>query len=651
LEDISDLCIRRFKKDIIDSIPGSFLERIVNIEECTASPIEEEAFKVFSQMSLKDNYRQTNSNMLFKTTLEKAMFSSPVACIQSIDERLKKLNVAVARNCPTYVTASADDVCKLTELKEALIKITPDKFSRYQKLLTLLKDPDYGWTAKKDDRIVIFTERIKTMDFLVENLIKDLKMNEESIRKISGEMSDKDQQEIVELFGRDESPIRILVASDVASEGINLHYLSHRLIHFDIPWSLMVFQQRNGRIDRYGQTKRPDIRYFMINSENEKIKGDVRIVEILIKKEINAYKNIGDPTLLMCKFNVTDEEDFTAKAIESGVSPEIFSKSIDDTATEFDPFEELMSGSTKMMTPLNYIPETTLFSDIDYVTALLSRDVVCNIQNQSNVTKLQTVHGIEISITPDLRKRLEALLPAEVVPTSDHLRLSPDKDFCMSEMKRSLQNPLSETAWPTTQYLWKLHPIFDWMNDKASLIFGRNEAPIIGLSDHFEKKQCFFLVAGTIQNRKSSPVVDEWFVLLFEDGRFQSELTMSEFLSITKLHFAEQPNREIVTQQMQAELKSFVPQVINIANDIMNKEHENYIQKINPQINVELDKLAQLHDKHKAYQLTLFGDEIKKEKERQIDKLFDRYALWVKDTLEIENNPYIRIIATVVRGY
>ena len=62
-------------------------------------------------------------------------------------------------------------------------------------------------------------------------------------------MSDLDQQRIVEEFGRDDAPVRILVASDVASEGINLHYLSHRMIHFDIPWSLMVFQQRNGRID------------------------------------------------------------------------------------------------------------------------------------------------------------------------------------------------------------------------------------------------------------------------------------------------------------------------------------------------------------------------------------------------------------------
>ena len=70
-------------------------------------------------------------------------------------------------------------------------------------------------------------------------------------------MSDAEQQRIVEDFGRTESSIRILVASDVASEGLNLHYLSHRLIHFDIPWSLMVFQQRNGRIVPLRSAKTP----------------------------------------------------------------------------------------------------------------------------------------------------------------------------------------------------------------------------------------------------------------------------------------------------------------------------------------------------------------------------------------------------------
>ena len=152
-------------------------------------------------------------------------------------------------------------------------------FSRYKKLVDIKKSKDYAWDIKNSkDRIVIFTERIETLKYLYENLQKDLKLKSENIAMMHGSMSDIDLQKIVDDFGREESKLRILVASDVASEGINLHYLSHRLIHFDIPWSLMVFQQRNGRIDRYGQENTPDIRYLITDSDNEKIKGDMRIL-------------------------------------------------------------------------------------------------------------------------------------------------------------------------------------------------------------------------------------------------------------------------------------------------------------------------------------------------------------------------------------
>ena len=76
-----------------------------------------------------------------------------------------------------------------------------------------------------------------------------------------------------------DNSIRLLIATDMASEGINLHYLSSKMVHFDVPWSLMVFQQRNGRIDRYGQEREPHIAYLSTTSVNEEIRGDARILE------------------------------------------------------------------------------------------------------------------------------------------------------------------------------------------------------------------------------------------------------------------------------------------------------------------------------------------------------------------------------------
>ena len=171
---------------------------------------------------------------------------------------------------------------------------------------------------------MIFTERIESMRFLSQHLAEDLHLPANAVQELYGGMSDVEQQRIVEDFGRDESTIRILVASDVASEGINLHYLCHRLIHFDIPWSLMVFQQRNGRIDRYGQNETPDIRYLKTVSSNEKIHGDMRILEILIHKEEQAVKNIGDPAALMKVYDIAEEEAKTAQAIQSGMDAEGF---------------------------------------------------------------------------------------------------------------------------------------------------------------------------------------------------------------------------------------------------------------------------------------------------------------------------------------
>lgn len=638
-EDIKGLCVRRFKKDIKDQVQGAFKERKVYVEKCDATAEEEYAYDLFADMKLEmDVEKEVHTGQLFKTSLEKSMFSSPAACIKSVDERLRKLN-------KKYQTGDIKDIGLLEELKTALEKITPETFSRYQKLLALLQSKDYGWSRAKNDRVVIFTERIETMRFLAAQLRQDLSIKDTAIQEIYGGMSDTEQQEIVENFGREESPIRVLVASDVASEGINLHYLSHRLMHFDIPWSLMVFQQRNGRIDRYGQQERPDIRYMMISSVNPKIKGDMRIMEILVQKEEQAYKNIGDPALLMGKFNVEEEEKVTAAAIEGGVTPEAFGEQLTEAEDEFDPFEALMAGAAEVE-PLVRIPEDeTLFADVDYVKTAIP---YFNKGERSTVQNLQTVDGVEISISPELRRRLSALLPDEAMPSEDYLRLSPDKKFAMLEMVRSMQNNLSETAWPTTQYLWKLHPLFTWINDKSSLLYGRNEAPIIGLTDGLAVDDIVFIVAGTIPNRKSAPVVDEWFGLHYKNGTLQGELSMNDILAKSKLSRNDLPNQNLVTEERTKEATARLRSVVEDAKIVLKKHYTEYNDAMTPKINAELDKLDELKGRHMSYQLSLFEDERRKsESERRVEKLFNDFVEWVNDSLEIEDNPYIRVIAVL----
>ena len=87
---------------------------------------------------------------------------------KSIEARLKKLY-------KKYTADDIKDIHLLENLKTALEAITPADFTRYQKLLDLLKSKEYAWNpADSGDRVVIFTERIETMKYLAERLRQDL---------------------------------------------------------------------------------------------------------------------------------------------------------------------------------------------------------------------------------------------------------------------------------------------------------------------------------------------------------------------------------------------------------------------------------------------------------------------------------------------
>lgn len=641
-DDIEGLLIRRFKKDIQDQVSGAFKERVITIERCAASAREEAAYDIFANMKLQmDESRTRGKGILFKTSLEKSLFSSPAACIKSIDARIRKLE-------KKYPDGDMPDIATLEELKAALELITPVDFSRYAKLLKLLNSAEYGWSSSKNnDRLVIFTERIETMKYLAENLKKDLGLKDNQLEVMHGGMSDKELQRIVDEFGRAESQIRVIVASDVASEGINLHYLSHRLIHFDIPWSLMVFQQRNGRIDRYGQIEQPDIRYMLIDSDNPRIKGDARIMEILVKKEEQALKNIGDPAMLFGKFNQEEEE--TAKVIESGAGAAAFEKLLDSDEEEFDPLELLMGLGDEKEVKVEYSDEETLFSDIDYLKNAL--DIFTDTE-EIKYSDLSRTQGVEIKLTDNVKKRIKKLIPPEAMPSDDYLRLSPDREYCLNDMKRCMQNDLAETAWPATQYLWKLHPIFNWIEDKAGVFYKRSEVPVLGLTNSIDAEEILFIVAGLIPNRKSTTVVDEWFGVLYKNDQFDSILSMSEVLQKTHLN-VKVPNTQNVSEEQIARGQKLLGDVVNRAKKIMADKCAEYKEKTDPYIYEEMERLEQLEQRHKDAQLSFFdlgipGMERKKsEKEREIEAIFTNFMDWEKDTLEIEENPYIRIIAVV----
>lgn len=123
--------------------------------------------------------------------------------------------------------------------------------------------PGGNWS---EQRVIIFTEYRATQSWLQDLLFSEGFTESGRLEVLYGGMDDKAREKIKALFQADPalSPLRILLATDAASEGIDLqNYCSH-LIHFEIPWNPNRLEQRNGRIDRHGQrAEQVDIYHFV----------------------------------------------------------------------------------------------------------------------------------------------------------------------------------------------------------------------------------------------------------------------------------------------------------------------------------------------------------------------------------------------------
>lgn len=647
-EDIRGLFIRRFKKDIQDQVASAFKERKIAVAKAEASAAEEQVYDTLSGLRFTRLDQRRGGAQLFKTTLTKALFSSPAACAETVRNRIKRLERS------DQAAEYADDIRSLAALEAQLERITPAHFSKYQKLLQILggTDGDFAWSGNDPaDRLVIFTERIETLRFLDEHLKKDLGLKDEQVATLYGSMSDVDQQRVVEDFGRETAPVRLLIASDVASEGINLHYLSHRLIHFDIPWSLMVFQQRNGRVDRYGQEQTPRILYLMTESANPEIRGDTRILEVLIEKDEQAERNIGDPRALMGVYDVEEEERITAEAIESGVSAEEFAAQLEPKDLAFDPLKLLMGDDAP---PAGEVVEEntammpSLFdSDFSYLRAGLTYLR----ERQDIQVEIYPDEGrVDLTAPADLRERFE-LLPREAYPENGRFVLSADRRAVQQEIRRCRQD---ETAWPVIQYLWEQHPVVQWVNDKVMAAFGRHEAPVLVVPDLLASGETVFLLSGVIPNRKSHPLVHHWFGVRFLGSDFDRIETFVNFLARMGLGRCPLPNRRSTFDRDR--LERLLPEAIEHGMKWMRERRDEFEHDINIKLNEQLTRLEEL--KQRQYQQLEFrfetgggaGDLARKQKEaarRDIDRIFGEYFDWVEDTMTTERTPYLQVVSVL----
>lgn len=146
-----------------------------------------------------------------------------------------------------------------------------------------------------DNRVILFTEYRPTQSWL-HQILASHGFGGEHIAILNGDTPFEDREKIKAAFQAkpSESPLRILLATDAASEGIDLQNHCNFLIHVEIPWNPNVMEQRNGRIDRHGQKKTPCIwhpagsKTTEANSSDDLLSDDEFLMKAVMK--VNAIR-------------------------------------------------------------------------------------------------------------------------------------------------------------------------------------------------------------------------------------------------------------------------------------------------------------------------------------------------------------------------
>jgi superfamily II DNA or RNA helicase len=562
-DDIQGLYRRRFKKDIEHEVRETFPERDPQLVWAKANADEEAVFSAIHEATFRTLDRTTKvggraRDVLFKTVLLKGFLSSPQAFVQTCDERLAHIEERLEKVDGAGQTSLLgrdleEDRATLLHLRDLALRIqAPTKMER------LFADvlPALGLKGDKgnDPRIVIFSERRATLEALEHALATrwNLHTNPEKpadahVAVLTGAESDTRIQDILESFSSKDGAVKVLLASDMASEGINLHHTCSRLVHFDVPWSLIRLEQRSGRIDRYGQLEVPRIRY-LLNQTETAARSDVHVIETLIEKEKAARDNLGDVGALMGLHDATAEEEHIAVGISAqmgfddvvGAAHEVAAAAAADATVSAD--DDIVDGADFLAALFGDVPETaqeppppvaarpSLFADdLAFFKEALTEVEPALVDEADGPFRLELRPHPErpeltLRVPADLKRRFEDL-PPEARPREDTLWVSTDRDAVMREIATSRDH---RGAWPALQLLWPLHPAVSWVADRVLVGFGRHEAPIVvapglaaddgdGDDEHDDEwrrgHDAVALFEGTVSNRLGQPLIVDWFGL------------------------------------------------------------------------------------------------------------------------------------------
>ena len=178
--------------------------------------------------------------------------------------------------------AQTDDSALLQQLianAESLVGSQNDpKLAKLQEHIALL--------LKEGFQPVVFCRYIATAHYLADFLRG--KFKHAAVKAVTGEFISCEREAAVEELGDTEQ--RILVATDCLSEGINLQNLFTAVVHYDLSWNPTRHEQREGRVDRFGQKAR-EVRSTMLYGEDNPVDGAV--LQVILRKAESIRKELG----------------------------------------------------------------------------------------------------------------------------------------------------------------------------------------------------------------------------------------------------------------------------------------------------------------------------------------------------------------------
>lgn len=646
-EDVEKYYVRRFKNDIEDeNIRQNFQERKVISVDVELAP-QEEALLALQQKikfrSLKDETDEEHRDLLFAFSLFKTFLSSPAAALKAVNNRLVKDH------------NNTEELENLKGILEEMNQLLID--SRYEAFRNKLKELKWKGT-KKDERIVVFTERIETMNYLAARLKEDFKMKDDQIVLFNGSLSDTEQEELVADFGKEDSKIRVFLSSDSGSQGVNLHYYCHLMFNYDIPWSLITLEQRNGRIDRYGQKETPYIYYLIAKSTSDSVRSDMAILKKLVDKEEEVHKTLGDALSVMNLYSAEKEAVAVTKAIKTHDTHFLETNQEGEeqkTRRRRGGFFSLGKNTTPAKEhKVLYEPQLSLYHD----DMQFYRDLFAELESKGRNEhgEIQVVDAeipyVEAMESKDLKEVLYDI-PREALPTDRVFRLCNNRKVVMDAIADSRKE--NNNNWAKFQPLYDLHPIIQYQLTKLAASVPKEQAFVVK-HKMFPQDTALFLMYGSVANGLGQTLVSKFFVvpMNIQKGTLcEAPYSLDDMLK----KYPDMMNtiyQESVSEEELALLQDLLSDALeNGETQYMYSRQNEESHKMSQQLEIYRQKLAHWANQAKQQLSIQFGEDVVQfrqkaysKAEEEIETIVSKQSQFNNDLFTLDNNePYIKVLA------